>query len=81
MPPKMAQPSQLDTSLSFTIANCREAYVVVVTLFCGTGTKSPNLKFTKFKSAAFWLKFNALKNFLTVRYVLTDQVLCDNSYV
>jgi len=44
MPPKTDQPRLLDTSLSFTMASCHEAYVVVVLIFFGTGTESPNLK-------------------------------------
>jgi len=45
MPPKRpGQLSLLEIFLSFTMASFYEAYVVVVTLFFGTGTESPNLK-------------------------------------
>ena len=38
---KMTQP--IEAARHFSMASCHEAYVVVVTLFFGTGTESPNL--------------------------------------
>ena len=71
----------IEAARHILMASCHEAYVVVVVLFFGTGTETPSLILTKFKNMAFWPKFNAREFSHCMVYVLTGQVICDNSYV